>query len=715
MIERSARRIAAHGVVGLLAAIAAALLGVMSTPTIAAAANPFVRVSLPAGVGVVFGLACPSSNTCFAVGSTGSQGTGEGVVLTTRNSGASWTETRVAGANNLAGVACFSDHQCIAVGAATGTQPQAVVARTADGRLWSLGATPAGAAPLFSVGCTRNTGCLAVGSQNGLQGILASTDAGATWQPRTAPPVAGGSATLSAVSCPSGPRCFVAGSGVFETADLGVTWTDQSPPQPACRPGSLLCDTDYSLLDAIQFTDGDHGWSGGGVQCGGVGVTNCPSALYGTTDGGAHWSKWSAQQKVEFPFIDDVACTGGTCTAVAQTFSSSVVLSTSDLSHWSPVLKLSRTFLFAVTCTPAGVCIAGGSAADGGIILVSASTHPSPALGLAVLDPRAVSSDPRLVFKNGLAALLVALLIVFPSNLFNSTLAENYSEVTGWAAPLRQVLRPLGRLSQQAPAWVRVGAFVGAGALIAGNLDPGFGLNGESLALFLGLLLALAFGALVSGRLAAFWVRWRHGIGHRVRVYPAGLLAAGLGVVVSRAVHFVPGYLYGVLSGPELGVDLELEQEGPALTFAFAGTFAISLLAWVAWIPVKDIARGWLPVEVLKVALPAVFLAGIEGMVFGLVPLRYQPGEKLRRWNWGVWVAVLVVSLFTLFHVVLQPNTTSSPTPLLVVLGLFLAFGAVSVAFWGYFRFRRPRRISHGQGQEHPHPDHPRGPRRPRG
>jgi hypothetical protein len=82
-------------------------------------------------------------------------------------------------------------------------------------------------------------------------------------------------------------------------------------------------------------------------------------------------------------------------------------------------------------------------------------------------------------------------------------------------------------------------------------------------------------------------------------------------------------------------------------------------LAWFAWIPVSH--RAGLPtaclgVLILDAVLVAVFVTGLEGAVLGMVPLRFMDGHKVTRWS-RIWVG----------------------------------FGLFSFAFWGYFRFRKPR------------------------
>ena len=90
------------------------------------------------------------------------------------------------------------------------------------------------------------------------------------------------------------------------------------------------------------------------------------------------------------------------------------------------------------------------------------------------------------------------LLITFPSQLFNRTYEENHERIRGWwerrlgwTARLRRRSRGLTVSMRGALSFVIV---VLAGGVLAAMLDPGFGINVRSLALFVGAVLALVAG-----------------------------------------------------------------------------------------------------------------------------------------------------------------------------------------------------------------------------
>ena len=59
--------------------------------------------------------------------------------------------------------------------------------------------------------------------------------------------------------------------------------------------------------------------------------------------------------------------------------------------------------------------------------------------------------------------------------------------------------------------------------------------------------------------------------------------------------------------------------------------------------------------------LGCLFIGGIEGMLFSLIPLRFLPGHRVRQWGWMPWVAAHGGRPLYLFvHVLLVPSPATS-------------------------------------------------------
>ena len=356
---------------------------------------------------------------------------------------------------------------------------------------------------------------------------------------------------------------------------------------------------------------------------------------------------------------------------------------------------------------------------------VSAPPVPSGALGnsgsglestfaASIPTPAsAFSTSLGTLLLSALITLLLVLFVVFPSHLFNRTYEENHDRIRaawerrlGWTGALRHRL-------EAGTSNARRGAFAFAivvliGALIGSLLDPGFGVNARTGTLILGIVLATLVGALFGGVTAGLYRRstrkdetWRlHGL-------PSGLLVAGVCVLVSRLSGFQPGYLYGLIGGVAFAGSLTAREEGHATLVASVVTLLIAVTAWLVWVPIHDIASrsqtapGFFVVLVENL-LAAVFVGGLVGLVIGLVPLRFLPGEKLATWHRGIWALVFAISVFGLVQIMLRPQSAAAhaaSVPFWTTVGLFLAFGAASTAFWGYFRVRKAPVTSVGMKQ----------------
>lgn len=93
-----------------------------------------------------------------------------------------------------------------------------------------------------------------------------------------------------------------------------------------------------------------------------------------------------------------------------------------------------------------------------------------------------------------------------------------------------------------------------------------------------------------------------------------------------------------------------------------------------------------------ETALAAIVVAGLEAVAFGMMPFRFMPGVAIYRWNRMIWAALFFASLFGFFHILVGPTSgyladLTGPA-WVAALGIFAAFGAFTVLFWAWFRFR---------------------------
>jgi len=313
----------------------------------------------------------------------------------------------------------------------------------------------------------------------------------------------------------------------------------------------------------------------------------------------------------------------------------------------------------------------------------------------------AVDSVADRLPQDALLVALLGLLIVFPAQIFNSTYEENHTRIH---RALRRFRRgpptgPPGEAAAEPPRPRRLAVFglcALAGTLLGAFLDPEVGANRTTAALLLGVFTALVVAVLAVA--AAGWAfrTARHQPHHwYLRAIPSALVVAVVCVLVSRLTNFAPGYLFGLLGGAVFASALERRSEGRAEAVALLAVLGLALLAWTGFGEVVSLANESDPafgVLVADALLGCLFIGGIEGLLFSLIPLRFLPGYRVRQWGWVPWGLLTLVTAYLFVHVLLVPesgylgrSTTATAT---VTIVLFVAFGVASCLFWAWFRFR---------------------------
>jgi hypothetical protein len=250
---------------------------------------------------------------------------------------------------------------------------------------------------------------------------------------------------------------------------------------------------------------------------------------------------------------------------------------------------------------------------------------------------------------------------------------------------------------------MRLAIAIGVAALISSFLSPNLGLSEESLATYVGFLVALVV-VLVSFEVPAILEHRRvTGEVGRLRVLPWALIVAALFVLVSRLAALQPGYLWGVVLGVVFMRTDTSADEGREQAAGAAWTLIVAVVAWLALGSVR--ASGGSDSSFVNVAtqtaLAAIVVSALEAVAFGLMPFRFMPGVAIYRWNRLVWAILFGASLFAFFHILIGPTSgylseLSAPA-WLAALGVFAAFGAFTILFWAWFRFR-PAPVAEGEG-----------------
>ena len=212
-------------------------------------------------------VACPSSTTCFAVGSY-LNGVGTTKTLIERWDGTSWTIVPSPSSawritSVLSGISCASETSCFAVGRYEVGYGARTLIEQWDGTSWSIVASPNAAGGAYSslsgVSCPSSTRCIAVG------GTLVEEWNGTAWAVSSG---AAGSGFLSSVSCPTVSSCIAVGSSsssaTFVRSWNGTSWSTVPSPNPVGAYSTFL--VSVSCTTSSDCAAVGYAFSNGGVS-----------------------------------------------------------------------------------------------------------------------------------------------------------------------------------------------------------------------------------------------------------------------------------------------------------------------------------------------------------------------------------------------------------------------------------------------------------------
>lgn len=292
----------------------------------------------------IYGIDCPTTTSCIAVGSGGT-------VLTSEDNGQIWQQRDSSITETLLDVDCPTTTFCIAVG------EYGVIYTTADwGNSWQIPDYKALPYDLAAIDCPTTETCIAVGS-GGL--LLRSTDQGLSWFRLDA----NTPGNLYDIHCPTTNTCVAVG-------------------QNLSGRGIIITTNNGGTLWNLPQDTGDY-WHYG-VEC--IDATMCfavgPSGLMTTHNG----STWSALP-VAVTQLNDINCpTSQQCHAVGD--NGTVIISHDGGQSWQQSPTDLMAGLEALECPSADLCWA--TSAQGQIV----QGQSSYTLTVDKVDKGYISSQP---------------------------------------------------------------------------------------------------------------------------------------------------------------------------------------------------------------------------------------------------------------------------------------------------------------------------------
>jgi alpha-tubulin suppressor-like RCC1 family protein len=324
----------------------------------------------------------------------------------------------------------------------------------------------------------------------------------------------------------------------------------------------------------------------------------------------------------------------------------------------------------------------------------------------SVLSFSQISHDPKVVGTNLMLAIILLIILLTGSTVFNNTLDEHRDELQALGVRFFAPFRRLGGFARQG-----AGANSGAGLLTAilGPIlvlgvtcliysfnESGFGMNGKTAAFFSSLVISIGLMTYIGEGGEALITRHRFRTPAGIRLYPIAILLAAGFVLLSRIVSFQAPIMYGFVASATVLAASQMEHRHSALAVAFPAALllAISLIAWALLVPLRNhganSAHWWAHLPSDSAAL--IFAGGIEGLLFTMIPIRFNDGAKIFRWYKLLWLPLFFIPAFLFCWVILNPQAQGFDALIhrraLFAIALVTAYSLVTVLVWAYFAFR---------------------------
>ncbi|HEY5624993.1 MAG TPA: FGLLP motif-containing membrane protein, partial [Dehalococcoidia bacterium] len=334
-----------------------------------------------------------------------------------------------------------------------------------------------------------------------------------------------------------------------------------------------------------------------------------------------------------------------------------------------------------------------------------------PDIVRSVPKPGDLSGDLGIILTNVILGGLTLVLMLLTAEIFNQTLEENEGDIKKWfgriSGPLKGIFGVFGGLARLITDGRGVaGIFapivlLALAALLYGLEEPGYGINEQSAVIFVSFLAAFAALTYVydGGQLL---ITNSYGIPGSIRLFPAGIVVALFFIAVTRILGFQPGLIYGFIAAHTLvaGAVITRDQEGRQILFPALALLTVCAAAFLLVGPARELATDN---NSLWASLPegiavGVFVGGLEGMFFQMVPIKWMDGHRLWVWSKLVWLGVTGIVVFLFWHILLNAeresfDTLSETTPAIALLLMGLCFG-MTLAMYLFFRIKNTRTAS---------------------
>ncbi|MCH7953362.1 MAG: hypothetical protein IIC25_05690, partial [Chloroflexi bacterium] len=322
-----------------------------------------------------------------------------------------------------------------------------------------------------------------------------------------------------------------------------------------------------------------------------------------------------------------------------------------------------------------------------------------------------LSSDSGIIMTNIVLGGITLVLMLLTAEIFNQTLEENEPEIKRWFGRVSKPVKGLFGFFGYLGGLITDGrgiagllapiVLLALAALLYGLEEPGYGINNQSVVIFVSFLAAFAVLTYVydGGQLL---MTNSYGIPGSIRLFPAGIFVALFCIAVTRILGFQPGIIYGFIAAHTLiaGSVISRSQEGRQILFPALVLLTVCAAAFLLLAPARELATGN---DSLWASIPegiavGIFVGGLEGLFFQMVPIKWMDGHRLWSWNKLVWLGVTGAVAFLFWHVLLNAqrqsyDALSDTTPAIALTLMVLCF-VTTLVMYVFFRIKNAGALS---------------------
>ena len=340
-----------------------------------------------------------------------------------------------------------------------------------------------------------------------------------------------------------------------------------------------------------------------------------------------------------------------------------------------------------------GGATSGGAAAPG----ERANAASPSAISNSIPTIDRIFRTPLLPVLSGGLALAILLLVAFPAELLNSTLASNTRRPGRWYAAIEN---GVDRATDWFVSVTRTRALAAAvlvvlTSLFFGFVDPDCGFDPVSVRMTVSLAIGLFIVTYVSSWISGAIIRRVWQIETRVSLQPAALVFAVIGVIVARVLEFSPGFLTGLphrsrhRSRP--GTRVGAPHRVRAILTNIGVIVGLSVLAWVGFSIISAVMTGEPTAVGLLVsdALVATTAEGLTAAPAALLPLGFLDGHGVFRRSklLGAGSFAAVATVFSLIVLPTAADETGEVADVGFWMLVMVTFAVVTLTLWAILHF----------------------------